>query len=158
MRKRRSIPENDDGVLVEVSCRTVGGLPLMRPCRKLSEITAGVIGRALEVSPLEISALSFLGTYYHLLAVVEDQQCLSRFMAHVQCNLAKEIGRFVSWQGSVWSRRYDGIVVSNEPEAQWARLKYVLANGTKEGLVSSPIEWPGLHAARPLISGEPLVG
>ncbi len=139
-RKRRFIPENEDGVLVEVSCRTIGGLALLRPSRKLPEITAGVLGRAVEVSPLEVAAFSCLSNHNHGLLIVDSQQSLSRFMAHFQCNLAKEAGRLIDWQGKVWSRRYDGIVVSDEPEAQWSRLKYVLAAGVKEGLVESPIE------------------
>ncbi len=158
MRKRRFIPESDDGVLVEVSCRTIGGLALLRPSRKLPGVIAGVLGRALEVSPLEIAALFFASNHWHGLLITEDQQSLSRFMMHVQANLAKEAGRLVDWQGKVWSREYDGIVVSREPEVQWARLKYILAGGVKEGLVESPLAWPGLHSARALMTGEPIVG
>ncbi len=83
-RKRRSLPDNDDGILVEVSCRTIGGLALLRPSRKLPEITAGVIGRALEISPLEVAAFSCLSNHYHGLLIVDDQQSLSRFMDHLQ--------------------------------------------------------------------------
>ncbi len=158
MRKRRFIPESDDGILVEVSCRTIGGLALLRPSRKLPEVIAGVLGRAIEVSPLQIAALFFASNHWHGLLITDDQQSLSRFMMHVQANLAKEAGRLVDWQGKVWSREYDGIVVSREPEAQWARLKYVLAGGVKEGLVESQLEWPGLHCARALMTGEPIVG
>ena len=49
-------------------------------------------------------------------------------------------------------------VVSHEPEAQLARLEYLLANGTKDGLVASPIDWPGPNVARTFLHGEPLVG
>ncbi|MCP3997799.1 MAG: hypothetical protein GY722_22465, partial [bacterium] len=131
---------------------------LLRPSRKLPEVIAGVLGRALEVSPLEIAALFFASNHYHALLITDSQQALSRFMMHVQANLAKEAGRLVDWQGKIWSREYDGIVVSREPEAQWARLKYVLAGGVKEGLVESPLEWPGLHCARALMTGEPITG
>ncbi len=61
------------------------------------------------------------------------------------------------WRGSFWERRYDGIVVSDEPEAQWRRLKY-LSHSVKEGLCESPVEWPGVHAARALTHDEPLEG
>jgi len=49
-------------------------------------------------------------------------------------------------------------VVSNEPEEQWRRLKYLLAHGVKEGLVENPLRWPGVHAARPLVEGGYLEG
>lgn len=65
MRKRRFVPENKEGVLVEVSCRTIGGLALLRPSRKLPEVIAGVLGRALELSPLEIVALFFASNHWH---------------------------------------------------------------------------------------------
>ena len=79
-------------------------------------------------------------------------------MQHLAANISKEIGRIREWSGTLWHRRYDAIVVSDEPEAQWQRLRYVLSHGAKEGLVESPLDWPGVHAAKPLIHGEPLAG
>jgi len=79
-------------------------------------------------------------------------------MNHVQTNLSKEIGLAREWRNGLWSRRYDSIVVSNEPEEQWRRLKYILAHGVKEGLVENPLRWPGVHAARPLVEGGYLEG
>ncbi len=82
--------------------------------------------------------------------MVHEQQALSRFMAHFACNLSKEVGRLRGWRGTLWERRYDAIVVSDEPQAQWARLKYSLSHGVKEELVESATDWPGIHAARHL--------
>ena len=56
-RPARYIPENKTGVLVEVSCRCIGGRALLTPGPnpfKFNEIVAGVIGRALEISPLDL--------------------------------------------------------------------------------------------------------
>ncbi len=95
-RPARYIPENKDGVLVEVSCRCIGGRALLTPGPnpfKLNEIVAGVMGRALEISPLDLCCAIVSGNHYHLLAVVNEQQQLTRFMAHLGCNLSKEIGR-----------------------------------------------------------------
>ena len=55
-----------------------------------------------------------VSNHYHALLVVHDQQTLSRFMGHAGCNLSKEIGRLRGWRGSLWERRYDAIVVSDE--------------------------------------------
>jgi hypothetical protein len=55
-------------------------------------------------------------------------------------------------------RRYQAIVVSGDEEAQVARLRYLLANGCKEGLVARPQDWPGVHVARALVQGEDLTG
>ena len=161
-RPARFIPENKDGVLVEVTVRTIGARALLTPGpnpRRLNEIVAGVIGRALEVSPLELCAAVWVANHAHLLLVIHHQQQLSRFMQHLCANISKEIGgRVRNWRGCFWERRYDAIVVSDEPESQWARLKYSLSHGVKEGLVESPLDWPGVHAAGSLVHGEPLEG
>src|SRR5215210_2301900 len=46
----------------------------------------------------------------------------------------------------------------NEEEAQIARLKYVLGNGVKEGLVEKVSQWPGVHCVRALVEGETVEG
>ena len=161
-RPARFIPENKDGVLVEVTGRVIGARALLVPSpdpRRFNEIVVGVIGRALEVSPLELCSAAWTANHHHLLVVVHDQQQLSRFMHHLAGNISKEIGgRLRGWRGAFWERRYDGIVVSGEPEAQWRRLKYHLSHGVKEGLVESPLRWPGVHAAKSLVYGEPMEG
>ncbi len=158
-RPARYIPENKNGVLVEVTCRAIGGKALLTPGPnpfKFNELVAGVIGRALEVSPLDLCSAVFVSNHWHGLLVVHEQQALSRFMAHVGCNLSKEIGRLRGWRGTLWERRYDAIVVS--PEAEWGRLKYPSSHGMKEELVEKAADWPGIHAARQLVRGEQLEG
>lgn len=94
-RPQRYLPENRDGVLVEVTCRAIGARALLLPApnpRLFNEMVVGVLGRALEVSPLELCACVFTANHYHLLCVVHEQQELSRFMPHVGGNLSKEIG------------------------------------------------------------------
>ncbi|MCP3957347.1 MAG: hypothetical protein GY719_05795 [bacterium] len=161
-RPARFIPENKDGVLVEVTARTIGARALLVPSpdpRRFNEAVIGVMGRALEVSPLELCSAVWTANHYHCLLVVRDQQQLSRFMHHLGCNISKEIGgRIRKWRGAFWERRYDGIVVSGEPEAQWQRLKYHLSHSVKEGLCESPLQWPGVHAAKALVHGELLEG
>ena len=157
-RRNRDIPTRKEGTLVEVSTRCLHATYLLTPTAELTDLAVGCLGRALEVSPLELCAMSMLSNHYHALVVVEDQQQLSRFMGHFNGNLAREVARIVDWPEKVWARRFDAIRVSDEPEAQWARLKYVLSQGAKEGLVESPLDWEGLHAARPLATGGHLQG
>ncbi len=64
-RSPRFLPKNKDGVLVEVSSRTVNAWALLRPSAELSDITVGVLGRSLEISPVEVVALSFLSNHHH---------------------------------------------------------------------------------------------
>ena len=79
-------------------------------------------------------------------------------MNYLNSNLAREAGRQVRWREKFWGRRYQAVLVSNEEAAQVSRLAYLLAHGVKEGLVDSPLDWPGVHGARELVEGTPIAG
>ncbi len=83
---------------------------------------------------------------------------VSNLMRYLNSNLAREVGRLADWSDGIWSRRYQAIVVSSEEEAQVARLKYILGHGVKEELTERPRDWPGVHAAKALVDGEPIQG
>ncbi|MFL6197431.1 MAG: transposase [Thermoanaerobaculia bacterium] len=155
-RRLRFIPEG--GALVEVTCRTLQGRFLLRPSAALNEILAGVLGRAQRKYGIDLCAFVFVSSHYHLLVEVENARKLSRFMGYLNSNLAREVGRLVGWKEKIWSRRYQAIVISSEPEAQISRMRYVLSHGCKEGLVAKPREWPGLHCVRALVQGEAVEG
>jgi hypothetical protein len=107
---------------------------------------------------MEICAVAFVSSHYHLLLRVDSAKQLSGFMAYVNSNLAREVGRRVDWRDKFWARRYRAIPVSHEEGAQRERLKYLLAHGVKEGLVERCRDWPGVHSVRALLEGEPIVG
>src|SRR6185295_2009063 len=71
---------------------------------------------------------------------------------------AREAGRLANWRERFWSRRYDSILVTDEDRAQVQRLKYVLSQGCKEGLVRRPQDWPGVHSVRAMLGEETLEG
>jgi hypothetical protein len=89
---------------------------------------------------------------------VGDARQLARFMGYFLSKLAREVGRLTDWREKIFGRRYQAIVISSEEAAQIERLRYVLANGTKEGLVERPGDWPGVHAVRALLGEEVLQG
>ena len=155
-RPLRFIP--DGGALVEVTCRTLQSRFLLRPRRDLDEIIVGVLGRAQRRYQVRCCGYMFSSNHYHFLLDVDNARQLARFMCFVNSNIAREISRLYGWTDKIWSRRYKAIVVSSEDEAQIARLKYLLENGVKEGLVARPQDWPGVHVARALIQGEDLTG
>ena len=154
-RRLRFIPP---GSLVEVTCRTVQGRLLLSPTPILRDLTLGVLARAARLYPVELHAFAFLSNHFHLLLTVADAQRLASFMNYMNSNLAREAGRLVRWKEKFWGRRYQAILVSNEEEAQVARLRYVLAHGVKEGLVASPRDWPGAHCVQALLDGTPITG
>jgi hypothetical protein len=144
--------------LVEVTTRTVHSRLLLRPSNALNDTVIGILGRAQERYGVRVSGYSFVSSHYHILLVVDDAKQLADFMGYFNSNLAREAGRLVDWREKFWSRRYRAIVVSGEEGAQRERLKYVLSHGPKEGLVADAREWPGVHAIRPLLDGEPVQG
>jgi hypothetical protein len=144
----------EGGALVEVTTRTFQSRLLLTPKPLLNRIILGVLARASHRYGVGAVAFAFLSNH-HLLLWIDDAHQLARFMNFFNFKLQ---GRLTGWKQKVWSRRYQAIVISEESEAQEARLAYVLAHGVKEGLVARIEEWPGVHAAPALLSGGPLEG
>jgi hypothetical protein len=143
--------------MVEVTTRTAGARLLLRPCAVLNERILGILGRALHLYPVDLHAVVFLSNHWHALVSVPDAEALAGFLRHVNGNVAKAVQEVYGWQGPVWQRRAQAIVVADEAAAE-ARLRYVVAHGAKEGLVANPLEWPGVTCARALVGRERLVG
>jgi REP element-mobilizing transposase RayT len=156
MRPLRFIPE--EGALVEVTCRTLHGRLLLCPSAELNELVIGILARACRLYPVRLVAFAFLSNHFHLLLEVDTAFQLARFMGYVNSNLAREAGRLADWREKFWSRRYQAILITQEERAQVERLKYLLAQGCKEGLVERPQDWPGAHAVRALLGEEELEG
>lgn len=131
---------------------------LLRPSSDLTEITLGILGRAQRYFPVRVHAFIFLSNHYHLLVSPSDAQQLSHFMGFVNSNLAREAGRLHDWREKFWGRRYQAIVVSDEAAAQVGRLRYLLSQGSKEGLVAKPSEWPGCTSLPGLLGDMELEG
>ncbi len=155
-RRLRHIPE--PGTLVEVTCRVIHGRKLLKPNRPLNEMIAGTLARGKRRYGVRICAVAFLSNHGHLLLEVDDAKQLADFMGFVSSKIAREVGRRIRWREKIWGRRYSAIIVSNEPEARIARLRYVLSHGVKEHLEARCADWPGVHAAEALTSGRALVG
>ncbi len=139
--------------MVEVSNRTIQGRFLLRPSPELNEIIVGVMGRAQRRFGITIFAFQFLSDHFHLLVWVEDAQQLAAFMEYFSGNLAREAGRASCWNGKFWGRRYHSAVVDNARESLIERLRYIVSNGCKEGLVASPLDWPGVSSTFALLDG-----
>ena len=155
-RRLRFIPEG--GALVEVTCRTVQSRFLLRPGLELNEIILGILGRAQRIHGAGFIAFAFLSNHYHLILRVANAKQLADFMRDVNSGLALEVQRLTGWRHGIWARRYQAVVISDEDLAQIERLRYVLAHGVKEGLVSRVTEWPGVHSAAALLEGRSFEG
>jgi putative transposase len=124
----------------------------------MNEIIIGTLARAKQRQEVRVCFFVCLGNHMHLLLWTEDARELSKFMGYFLSKLAREVGRLTRWKEKIFGRRYTSIVVSDEEEAQIARLRYQLAHGAKEDLVERPRDWPGVHCVRALLEGEALEG
>ena len=144
--------------LVEITQSTFQFRSLLRPSPRLNELIVGALAEAQERYPAQIHAFAFLSTHWHWLATFDDVEHMASFMRFFTAKLSKEVGILHDWKGSVFPERYRHFELSDEQEIEHARLKYVLSQGCKEGLVASPLDWPGVTSTEAMISGEPLRG
>jgi hypothetical protein len=143
--------------MVEVTTRTMQGRLLLKPSPELTDIILGIIAKAQNMYGMAIHAFVVLSTHAHFLLSPTDAGQLALFMQFVNANIAKEAGRLHQWRDKFWSRRYRSIVVADE-KAAYARLRYIMAHGAKEGLVVNSGDWPGPQCIAALTSGESLRG
>ncbi len=153
MARRLRMIDNESGV-VEITSRVQHGRFLLRPSPHSNDLILGVLGRAQSKYDVALYCFIFMSNHFHLLMKAASVRQMSRFVGFVKGNLAKELGRLHDWRENLWGRRYHSASVGASEEAQVARFSYILANGCKEGLVASPLEWPGVSSARALYSGE----
>jgi hypothetical protein len=146
------------GGVVEVTNRTIQGRYLLLPGKDFNEIALGVLGRSQRLYDIKLFGVVLLSNHFHFLTWCDEAEELSDFMEYFTGNLSDEISRLHDWPQTVFPRRYQGIEVSNEPEAMQGRLRYILAHGVKEGIVENPAEWPGVHCVRTLCYGKKLFG
>ena len=143
---------------VDVMNRCIQGRHLLKPCLRLNLIIIGALAKAREKYPVEVYCGAFMGNHFHLYIQAPTVRIQSLFMAYFTRKLSFETGILYDWKTSTFPDRYHAAEVSEEPEAQIQRLVYHLRNGCKEGLVDSPLDWPGVNFAEALITGEPLQG
>ncbi len=143
---------------MESCSRTLHALPLLRPGHDSDEIFLGCLGRAAEYYDVDVYGFGCASSHVHLLYGAEHALQMAGLHCHINSNVAREIGRLHGHREKLWGRRYRPMTVGDDRESQRERLKYVLSQPVKDGLVEKVLQWPGPSAARALLHGEPLVG
>ncbi len=141
----------------EVVARTIQGRFLLLPSERGREIVLGVVGRALERYPaVSLYGFVFLSNHTHLLVSSAHGGQLAKFLGYVFGNVARKIGRIHDWKGKFWAKRCRPIPVVDDL-AVISRLRYVLSQSVKEGIVERAEDWPGASCV-PWFRGQPLTG
>ena len=143
---------------VEITTRCIQARYLLKPSPEVNDLILGVIGRAQSRYPkVRLYMLVVMSNHMHMLASAPKVKQISRFMNHVNGNIAKEIGKLHQWSDKFWSSRYASLNILDD-EALIGRARYLLSNGVKEDLVEKAGDWPGVNCVRALCKGEQLFG
>ena len=86
-----------------------------------------------------------------------DSRKISVFVGFIKREISRRLGQKYDLSGPFWHSRFDSTGLPT-PKSQVDCLKYILAQGVKEDLVEHPLDWPGLHCAGPLLTGESVKG
>jgi hypothetical protein len=144
--------DNDSGI-VELTSRCVQGRFLMRPSSEVNDRILGVIGRAQRLTGVRLFSFNYQSNHSHDLVGVHSVEQMAAYERFLKGNLAKELGRQYEWKEKFWGRRYHSACLAEDELDQQKRLRYILANGCKDGLVDSPLDWPGVSTAWALSQG-----
>jgi REP element-mobilizing transposase RayT len=113
------------GRLCETTSRAIHSRLLLRPSDELNTIIRGIIARGVRMYGVEVCYFIAMSSHLHLLVVAQRPRQMKRFMNFVNSNIAKEAGRLDGWRERFWGRRYRLVPITDEPEAQVARLRYL---------------------------------
>ena len=126
-----------------LSCRTRSSELLLVPSPELNSIVGGVIAKYSQLYSINLYAVCVLSNHYHLLLSTNVEGGIALFAENINREIGKRVNRLLNREGSLWSRRYDDLLVLEEQDALEA-LIYTITNPTKHGLVANPNSWPGI--------------
>ena len=124
----------------------------MRPSPVVNQIIGSVLVRGLQLYSVKLYAFVFASNHFHLILSGNPNE-ISRFMAHLQSNIARQVGELVDWKDKFWARRYSSEPILDD-DALVGRVQYIFEHGVKEGLVSNANKWPGLTGISELTSSK----
>jgi len=126
-----------------LSCRTRESELLLVPSPELNSIVGGVLAKYSQLYSINLYAVCVLSNHYHLLLSTNIEGNIALFAENINREICKRVNRLLNRKGSLWSRRYDDLLVLEEQDALEA-LTYTVTNPTKHGLVANPNSWPGI--------------
>lgn len=146
------------GTVYEVTNRTIQERFLLQPSETSRDLLVGILAKAAMYCPcVLVHAFVFLSNHCHLMISSTRPEQIPEFLRFVFGNASREMGRLHGWRGPLWARPCTVIPILDE-DAQINRLRYLLQNGVKEGLVRSPLDWPGATSTHALLADMTLEG
>jgi REP element-mobilizing transposase RayT len=104
-------------------------------------IVANEIQRIQETCLAEIYAYSVLPHHFHLLLKSREELMVGQVVKQIKGRSAWRINNVLMVRGSIWESRFYSRIVFSE-RAFYDKLRYILFNPVKHGLVNVPEEYP----------------
>jgi hypothetical protein len=145
------------GSLVDVTTQTQAGRLLLRPDPDVDRRVLDIVAGAMALYPVALHALAVMPNQWHALITAPHATQLSRFVGYVNANVAKAAKAVHGLGGHVFRPRRPMVPIVDARAAE-ERLHALLARGVDDGLVASPLDWPGITTARALADGQPSFG
>jgi hypothetical protein len=98
-----------------------------------------------------------MSNHCHLMISADTADQFYGFLSYVNGLVARKVGPMNGWRGLLWGRRSRIIPILDDVSLV-ARLRYNMAQGVKEGLVASVLDWPGASATPGLLGDMKLRG
>jgi len=147
----------DPSVPYHVVTKTLRGQFILAPKKGIRELCAGVLAKAqLNWPSVKLYGYAFMSNHIHLMLQGPPSD-FSAFIGFLKRELSRRLGQRYRLPGTLWHQRYAMSALPTH-ESQLKCLRYILSQGVKEGLVARPIDWPGLHCAKRLLSNRPEIG
>ena len=116
----------------------------LRPSKKTNQLFGFCLGVMLQKHPtVRLTCFAVLSNHVHYV-VSDDEGDLSSFFRDLNGLLARSMNCCLGRGESFWAPGGPRPVGIFDEEALWEQLVYATVNPTKDGLVRTPEEWPGL--------------
>ena len=147
----------EPGVPYHIISRVFQGRCLLVPDDHINDVIVGVLSRARELYPhIRLFAIACMSNHIHAM-LTGPAHNVAAFLAFVKREISRRLAPHCDWYGGTMWNEYLASALPT-PDSQEQALRYILAQGVKEELVERAQDWPGVHAAKVLATGAPLMG
>ncbi|MEZ6183839.1 MAG: hypothetical protein R3F62_02390 [Planctomycetota bacterium] len=115
---------------------------LLKPCKATNEIFKYALARALQLTSVELYAITVQGNHFHA-KVGDPKGELPRFMEVLDLLTARALNAHWGRGERFWSSDPYSNVEIHDEETLVRELVYLYTNAVKDGLVERPEQWPG---------------
>ena len=141
--------------MYHVTLQCIDRMFLLKPSPEVNNAVGVALGRALEVSPVDLHSATTNINHLELLLTLSHEQVpgASDFLRNFAGLTARSVNRLLEREGHFWSGRAHVEEVKSDKKAE-KLLGYGACNTVKDGLVEKASHWKGFSTTEALSKGE----